>query len=130
MKRFIEVPKHLIKNNRLPHDAHFMAKETLLEIQTTDSTDSEVKIRCVPEHKGERYPEFINAGFIWPVDILDEFHRFSKNTYLHVGEKIYPPLFVEKHRALFRVRIENKGQYSFSVVDNGCEISSGNVTVL
>lgn len=130
MKRFIEVPKHLIKNDRLPAVAHFMARETLLEIQTTDSTDSEVKIRCVPEHKGERYPETIKAGYIWPLDILDEFHKFSKNTRLHVSSKTYSPLFVEKHRALFRVRIEEKGEHTFSVTDNDYEVSSGKVTIL
>jgi hypothetical protein len=130
MKRFVEVPTCLIENGFIPLNAHIMAKETLLEIQVVDSDDPVILIRSTPEHKSEKYPTKIIAGFIWPLDVIDEFHKFSSDTKLNIANNTSMPMVKEKHSVLFRTRIFNPGEYSFTVSDKEKEIASGKVLVI
>lgn len=129
MKRVVSVPARDCVDGKIPQEALNLARNTLLEIEVSDDYTS-IGVRPIPELRFCNHPEVVEKGFIFSVDLIDEFTDLSKDIYLEVcGNKAIPKI-LEKHKAVFRARLETIGKHHFKVTNDGQELYSGEVEVV
>lgn len=126
MKRFVYVPVGMDKVTPL---AEKLAAESQLSIRMGAVDDGieteEVKIISVPETIIIDHSPTALVGFVYSVDITNEFVDFDTSTMMKVhdgvSEQVLKPRLREKHVVRFRVRFANPGVKMFSICNDSGE---------
>ena len=118
----------------IPEIATKMAKDSHLSIRIGGINDgisaSKIEIISTPEKTDIDHKPSVNAGFIYSIDITNEFVTFDTTTFLEVFDegyfKVFKPRLREKHVVRFRERFFTPGAKVFSVrSENGTQYHEG-----
>lgn len=123
MKRFIHVPAALLlENNEIPLKAIDLAKKTMLSIQAGEEDDkyTDICIVSVPSKRMVDIPTTVESGYIFCVDITDEFVFFRRAAQLiatsEAGETIVTkPSVYQVHSLRFRSRYISLGNWEYRI---------------
>ena len=123
MKRFIHVPAALLlENNEIPLKAIDLAKKTMLSMQVGEKDDkyTDICIVSVPSKRAVDIPTSVESGYIFCVDITDEFVFFRRNVRLiatsEAGETIITkPSVYQVHSLRFRSRYISLGNWEYRI---------------
>lgn len=126
MKRFVYVP---VGMDKVPPLAEKLAAESRLSIRMGAADDGieakEIKIISVPEINITDHTLTSLVGFVYSVDITNEFVDFDTSTMMKVNdgvsEQVFKPRLREKHVVRFRVRFINPGVKVFSICNDSGE---------
>lgn len=129
MKKFVEVPISAINNEILPQEAVVLARELLCEIRVVDKELIGINVKIEPEEAYIEYKDIAEYGYIWSVVAVNEFKAFTKNTKIKIMGDEFLPKILEKHKAIFKVRMSKKGEFNFSIYDNE-ELFKGSIEVI
>lgn len=129
MRRIVSVPATDCINGKIPQEALNLARNTLLEIEVSDDYTS-IGVHPIPELRFCNHPEVVEKGFIFSVDLIDEFTDLSKDIYLEVCDNKAIPKILEKHKAVFRTRLETVGKHHFRITSGGEDLYFGEVEVV
>jgi hypothetical protein len=137
VKRFVYVPANCW-NGELPIEATSLAEQTSLPIRIGTPDDgidvSTISLVSIPEIAHCDAPSSGTCGFIFPVDITNEFVLFDSTTSLVItcgdNREVFEPRLKEKHRAKFRPRLTHRGSSVYAVVVNNEIIASGNFVTI
>ena len=123
MKRFIHVPSALIlENGEIPSKAIDLAKKTMLSIQVGEDDDkyTDICIVSVPSKKIVEIPSTVKSGYVFCIDITDEFVFFKRDARLiatsESGEIVVTkPSVRQIHSLRFRSRYVSLGNWEYKV---------------
>ena len=137
MKRFVYVPVGM-RDSEVPPVAEKLAAESRLSIRILDGVTvvltaavddgieaEEIKIISVPEINRTDHELTALVGFVYSVDITNEFVNFDTSTMMKVRdgvvEQVFKPRLREKHVVRFRVRFATPGVKMFSICNDSGE---------
>ena len=128
MKRFVYVPVGM-RDSEVPPVAEKLAAESRLSIRMGAVDDGieaeEIKIISVPEINRTDHKLTTLVGFVYSVDITNEFVNFDTSTMMKVRdgvvEQVFKPRLREKHVVRFRVRFATPGVKMFSICNDSGE---------
>ena len=123
MKRFIHVPSALIlENGEIPSKAIDLAKKTMLSIQVGEDDDkyTDICIVSVPSKKMVEIQSTVKSGYVFCIDITDEFVFFKRDARLiatsESGEIVVTkPSVRQVHSLRFRSRYVSLGNWEYKV---------------
>lgn len=123
MKRFIHVPAVLLlDNDEIPLKAIDLAKKTMLSIQVGEEDDkyTDICIVSVPSKRMVDIPTTVESGYIFCVDVTDEFVFFGRDARLiatsETGEIVVTkPSVRQVHSLRFRSRYINLGNWEYRI---------------
>lgn len=122
MKRFVYIPVDMAQDG-VPELAEEMSKNSQLAIRIGEKNDgitaSEIGIISTPEIFIVDNKPSVHSGFIYSIDITNEFVNFDTSTTLEVFDegtlKIFKPRLREKHLVRFRIRVFTPGDKVFFI---------------
>ena len=128
MKRFVYVPVGM-RDSEVSPVAEKLAAESRLSIRMGAVDDGieaeEIKIISVPEINRTDHELTALVGFVYSVDITNEFVNFDTSTMMKVRdgvvEQVFKPRLREKHVVRFRVRFATPGVKMFSICNDSGE---------
>jgi hypothetical protein len=119
MKRFVCVPESMSKSG-IPEEAELLSKGSQLPIKIS-ADHNDICIDSFPETLELDWVKKVDSGYIYWLDITDEYNYFSENTVVKFffleKEETHKPLIRESHMLKFRIRVYDKGDYKFNVID-------------
>lgn len=132
MKRFVYIPP-TVWNGEIPSKALKMAEDSALPIRIGENgdgfTSTDIEIISIPEVSRCDVPDTGLCGYVFPIDITNEFVVFDKSTSLTLSNElntmVFGPRLMEKHRARFRPRLEWTGDTHYSISVNDTVLASG-----
>ena len=131
MKRFVYIPANIIDENK---EAEDLAKLSGLQIRYGSEEDGinadKVCIVSTPEINNTEFRQIAKVGFIYSIDMTNEFVTFNKKTTLRVMDKetteVFTPRLRENHVVRFRIRIMTPGKKTFAICSpDGSQYYSG-----
>jgi hypothetical protein len=110
MKRFVYIPWNITNEDG---EAEKLAKLSGLQIRYGNQEDSifvnKISIISTPEVNNIEFKQTAKTGFIYSIDITNEFVVFDKKTTLRItdknGTEVFTPRLRENHIVRFRPRI-------------------------
>ena len=122
MKRAVYVPQDMAYDG-IPKLAEQIAKESQLTVRIGTKDDAinkdSICIISIPEINSINFDKIISSGFIFSIDMTNEFIKFDKSTVLKVHShdflEIFKPRLLEKHLVKFRARIHLPGTKKFTI---------------
>lgn len=85
----------------------------------------DIKIISIPEKKFFSFKDEVHSGFLQCIDYTNEYTFFSKNTICVLehnrNKNSFLPRIAESHSVKYRIRLIERGKYSFSII-NGEEV--------
>jgi hypothetical protein len=122
VKRFIHVPVSLLlENNEIPLKAIELAKKTMLSIQVgEDNKYTDICIVSVPYKKVVEIPPTVESGYVFCIDLTDEFVFFGRDARLiatsETGETVITkPSVRQVHSLRFRSRYVSLGNWKYKI---------------
>lgn len=123
MKRFVHVPAALLLDNgEIPLKAIDLAKKTMLSIQVGEEDDkhTDICIVSIPSKRMIDIPTTVESGYIFCIDITDEFVFFGHDAQLiatsETGEIVVTKPSVRQARSLrFRSRYITSGNWEYRI---------------
>ena len=131
MKRFVYIPWNITNE---AGEAEKLAKLSGLQIRYGSQEDgifaNKISIISTPEVNNIEFKQTAKTGFIYSIDITNEFVVFNKKTTLRItdknGTEVFFPRLRENHIIRFRPRITTAGKKTFSVCSpDGSQYYSG-----
>jgi hypothetical protein len=138
VKRFIHVPVALLlENGEIPLKAIDLAKKTMLSIQVGgEYKHADISIVSIPYKKMAEIPATVKSGYVFCIDITDEFVFFERDAKLvatsETGETVVTkPSVRQVHSLRFRSRYVSLGTWKYKVaVSETEEYCSGEFRVI
>ena len=120
MKRFVYIPWNITNEDG---EAEKLAKLSGLQIRYGNQEDgifaNKISIISTPEVNNIEFKQTAKTGFIYSIDITNEFVVFNKKTTLRItdnnGTEVFVPRLRENHILRFRPRIVTPGKKTFVV---------------
>lgn len=120
MKRFVYIPWNITNE---AGEAEKLAKLSGLQIRYGNQEDgifaNTISIISTPEVNNIEFKQTAKTGFVYSIDITNEFVVFDKKTTLRVtdknGTEVFTPRLRENHIIRFRPRILTPGKKTFAV---------------
>ena len=120
MKRFVYIPWNITNEN---NEAEKLAKLSGLQIRYGNKEDgifaNKISIISTPEVNNTEFKQTVKTGFIYSIDMTNEFVVFNKKTTLRItgknGTEVFVPRLRENHVIRFRARILTPGKKTFVV---------------
>lgn len=132
MKRFVCVPESLAKDG-IPKEAEDLSEKSQLPINISADYDS-ISIISVPETFALESPFSVDSGYIFWLDVTDEYNVFSSDAYMICKsvDKEYKclPKLRERHILRFRSRFFEKGNYTYQIWNKGAVLYEGEFEVI
>ena len=131
MKRFVYIPWNITNEN---NEAEKLAKLSGLQIRYGNKEDgifdNKISIISTPEVNNTEFKQTVKTGFIYSIDMTNEFVVFNKKTTLRItgknGTEVFVPRLRENHVIRFRARILTPGKKTFVVCSpDGSRYCSG-----
>lgn len=131
MKRFVYIPWNITNEN---NEAEKLAKLSGLQIRYGNKEDgifaNKISIISTPEVNNTEFKQTVKTGFIYSIDMTNEFVVFDKKTTLRItgknGTEVFVPRLRENHVIRFRARILTPGKKTFVVCSpDGSRYCSG-----
>ena len=131
MKRFVYIPWNVTNEN---NEAEKLAKLSGLQIRYGNQEDdiyaNKISIISTPEVNNIEFKKTVKTGFIYSIDMTNEFVVFNKKTTLRItgknGTEVFVPRLRENHVIRFRARILTPGKKTFVVCSpDGSRYCSG-----
>jgi len=120
MKRFVYIPWNITNE---AGEAEKLAKLSGLQIRYGNQEDgifaNAISIISTPEVNNIEFKQTAKTGFVYSIDITNEFLVFDKKTTLRItdsnGTEVFTPRLRENHIIRFRPRITTPGRKTFVV---------------
>lgn len=120
MKRFVYIPWNITNE---AGEAEKLAKLSGLQIRYGNQEDgifaNTISIISTPEVNNIEFKQTAKTGFVYSIDITNEFVVFDKKTTLRIADKngteVFTPRLRENHIIRFRPRIVTPGKKTFVV---------------
>ena len=120
MKRFVYIPWNITNE---AGEAEKLAKLSGLQIRYGNQEDgifaNTISIISTPEVNNIEFKQTAKTGFVYSIDITNEFVVFDKKTTLRItdknGTEVFTPRLRENHIIRFRPRIVTPGKKTFVV---------------
>jgi hypothetical protein len=131
MKRFVYIPWNITNEN---NEAEKLAKLSGLQIRYGNKEDgifaNKLSIISTTEVNNTEFKQTVKTGFIYSIDMTNEFVVFNKKTTLRItgknGTEVFVPRLRENHVIRFRARILTPGKKTFVVCSpDGSRYCSG-----
>lgn len=136
MKRFIYIPFKLY-SGEISDEALKLASASSLSIRIGEEDDGidleTLDIISIPEVVKCDAPQSCESGYIFQIDLTNEFIAFDSSTVLRVTyedhEELFKPKLREKHIAKFRPRLIKPGIAKYNIEVNSEIIHSGELEI-
>lgn len=132
MKRFVCVPQSLAYDG-MPEEVKKLSEESQLPISVSEEY-SDIFIGSFPETFSIESPDSVENGYIYWLDITDEYNTFSKNVFIICkslsNEYKFSPTLREKHILRFRFRIPEKNRYDYKIWNDDTMLYEGEFEVI
>ena len=132
MKRFVCVPLSLTEHE-MPEEAKRLSEESQLPISISEEY-THIFIGSVPETFAIESPDSIESGYVYWLDVTDEYNNFLKNVFIVCkssdDEYKFFPTVKEKHILRFRFRIFKKNKYNYEIWNNDTMLYEGRFEIV
>jgi len=102
----------------MPEEAKKLSEESQLSIRVSEEYDH-IFIGSFPETFAIESPASVESGYVYWLDVTDEYNNFLKNVFILCkssdNEYKFFPILKEKHILRFRFRIPKKNKYNYQI---------------